>query len=201
MSLWVVVLTFLTPSTPETALWGERLYLRPPRRRDWRQWAELRALSRDFLTPWEPSWASDALSRTAYRRRLQRYAEEWERDEGYAFFLFRKDDDQLLGGITLGNVRRGVAQCGSFGYWMGVPFTGQGHMTEAVRLGLRFAFVTLGLHRVEAACLVHNEASRRVLEKSGFVREGLARGYLKIDGKWQDHLLYATLREDFRDRL
>ncbi|MFN3459745.1 MAG: GNAT family N-acetyltransferase [Oceanibaculum sp.] len=196
-----MVLTFLTPSTPETALWGERLYLRPPRRRDWRQWAELRALSRDFLTPWEPSWASDALSRTAYRRRLQRYAEEWERDEGYAFFLFRKDDDQLLGGITLGNVRRGVAQCGSFGYWMGVPFAGQGHMTEAVRLGLRFAFVTLGLHRVEAACLVHNEASRRVLEKSGFVREGLARGYLKIDGKWQDHLLYATLREDFRDRL
>ena len=201
MSLWAVVLTFLTPTTPETALWGERLYLRPPRRRDWRQWAELRALSRDFLTPWEPTWASDALSRTAYRRRLQRYAEEWERDEGYAFFLFRKDDDQLLGGITLGNVRRGVAQCGSFGYWMGVPFAGQGHMTEAVRLGLRFAFVTLGLHRVEAACLVHNEASRRVLEKSGFVREGLARGYLKIDGKWQDHLLYATLREDFRDRL
>lgn len=201
MSLWVVVLTFLTPSTPETALWGERLYLRPPRRRDWRQWAELRALSRDFLTPWEPTWASDALSRASYRRRLQRYAEEWERDEGYAFFLFRKDDDQLLGGITLGNVRRGVAQCCSFGYWMGVPFAGQGYMTEAVRLALRFAFGTLGLHRVEAACLVHNEPSRRVLEKTGFSREGLARGYLKIDGAWQDHLLFAILREDLRDRL
>ncbi|EKE69406.1 GNAT family N-acetyltransferase [Oceanibaculum indicum] len=196
-----MVLTFLTPSTPETALWGERLYLRPPRRRDWRQWAELRALSRDFLTPWEPTWAGDALSRASYRRRLQRYAEEWERDEGYAFFLFRKDDDQLLGGITLGNVRRGVAQCGSYGYWMGVPFAGQGYMTEAVRLGLRFAFGTLGLHRVEAACLVHNESSRRVLEKAGFSREGLARGYLKIDGAWQDHLLFAILREDLRDRL
>ena len=84
---------------------------------------------------------------------------------------------------------------------MGVPFAGQGYMTDSVRLGLRFAFGTLGLHRVEAACLVHNEASRRVLEKTGFIREGLARGYLKIDGAWQDHLLYAILREDLRNSL
>ena len=180
---------------------GARVYLRTPRRRDWRQWAELRALSRDFLVPWEPVWAQDALTRGAYRRRLQRYAEEWERDEGYAFFLFRKDDDQLIGGITLGNVRRGVAQTGSFGYWMGVPYAGQGFMTEAVALALRFGFGTLGLHRIEAACLLHNDPSRRVLEKSGFQHEGIARGYLKINGRWQDHLLFALLRSDGVDAL
>ena len=117
-------------------------------------------------------------------------------DLGYAFFIFRRSDDVLLGGITLSNVRRGVAQVGSLGYWMGEPFVRRGYMSDAVAAIGQFAFHDLTLHRVEAACLPCNEASQKVLLRNGFVQEGLARKYLKINGVWQDHLLFALLADD-----
>jgi ribosomal-protein-alanine N-acetyltransferase len=119
-------------------------------------------------------------------------------DQGYAFLIFREADAALVGGLTISNIRRGVAQSASVGYWMGLPHVGRGHMTDAVRAVVPFAFSTLGLHRLEAACLPHNAASARVLEKSGFRREGTARRYLKINDVWQDHDLYALLHDDAR---
>jgi ribosomal-protein-alanine N-acetyltransferase len=107
-------------------------------------------------------------------------------------------DDVLVGGRTLANVRRGVAQAGSLGYWMGQPFAGKGLMTVAVRALIPCAFGALGLHRLEAACIPTNAASISLLEKTGFVREGYAREYLCINGIWQDHLLYARLKDDPR---
>jgi len=180
----------------EPHLRGDRVLLRPPRRADWRQWAQLRALSRDHLTPWEPTWSADTLTRAAFRRRLDRYATDWVQDRGYAFFIFRGDDEALIGGITISNVRRGVSQSCAIGYWMGLPYTGQGYMTESVGVLCGFCFDQLALHRVEAACLPHNAASRTVLEHAGFVQEGMARKYLRIAGRWQDHLLFSRLRED-----
>jgi len=117
-------------------------------------------------------------------------------DRGYAFFIFRGDDEALIGGITISNVRRGVSQSCAIGYWMGLPYTGQGYMTESVGVLCGFCFDQLALHRVEAACLPHNAASRTVLEHAGFVQEGMARKYLRIAGRWQDHLLFSRLRED-----
>jgi ribosomal-protein-alanine N-acetyltransferase len=175
------------------------IHLRPPHMGDYAAWAELRALSRDHLTPWEPQWTRDELSRDAFRRRVRHYQRELREDLGYAFFLFRDLDDRLLGGITLSNVRRGVTQAAAVGYWIGKPFAGRGLMTKAVSGVVRFAFEELKLHRLEAACMPSNAASIRVLEKNGFQREGLARRYLKINGVWQDHLLYATLADDPRE--
>ena len=175
------------------------IHLRPPHMGDYAAWAELRALSRDHLTPWEPQWTRDELSRDAFRRRVRHYQRELREDLGYAFFLFRDLDDRLLGGITLSNVRRGVTQAAAVGYWIGKPFAGRGLMTKAVSGVVRFAFEELKLHRLEAACMPSNTASIRVLEKNGFQREGLARRYLKINGVWQDHLLYATLADDPRE--
>lgn len=175
---------------------GRSVWLRPPVAGDYGSWAELRAASRAHLTPWEPQWSRDELTRTAYRRRLRHYFRESREDLGYAFFIFRASDDVLLGGVTLSNVRRGVAQSVSLGYWLGAPYVRRGHMTAAVAAVLPFVFDELRLHRVEAACLPINFASIRVLESNGFVREGLARRYLKIDGEWQDHLLFAKLSSD-----
>ncbi len=175
------------------------IHLRPPHMGDYAAWAELRALSRDHLTPWEPQWTRDELSRDAFRRRVRHYQRELREDLGYAFFLFRDLDDRLFGGITLSNVRRGVTQAAAVGYWIGKPFAGRGLMTKAVSGVVRFAFEELKLHRLEAACMPSNAASIRVLEKNGFQREGLARRYLKINGVWQDHLLYATLADDPRE--
>lgn len=180
----------------ETRLDGERIYLRPPAEHDWRQFAEIRAVSRKFLQPWEPTWSADTLTRDAFLRRMRRYGTDWRADTAYSFFLFGLGDDRLLGGISVANVRRGVAQTGALGYWIGAQYARQGHMSEALSLLLGFCFDNLGLHRVEAACLPQNEASRRLLLGAGFKREGIARKYLKINGKWQDHNLHAVLAED-----
>ena len=173
-----------------------RVYLRFPVQRDWRNWAALRAESRDFLAPWEPTWAYDALTRGAFRRRLKMYKAEMRQGVTYSFLIFRRVDDVLLGGITLSNLRRGVAQSATLGYWIGSPHRNQGYMTDSLAAILEFAFSRIGLHRVEAACLPANEASRRLLLRSGFREEGYAREFLRISGRWQDHQLFAILRDN-----
>jgi [ribosomal protein S5]-alanine N-acetyltransferase len=177
---------------------GREVYLRQPAMGDYSAWAQLRALSRQHLTVWEPQWARDELARSAFRRRLRQYQRETRDDQGYAYLIFREADATLIGGLTMSNVKRGVAQSASVGYWMGLPHTGRGYMTNALRAVVPFAFGTLGLHRLEAACLPHNAPSSRVLEKAGFRREGTARRYLKINDIWQDHDLYALLHDDPR---
>jgi ribosomal-protein-alanine N-acetyltransferase len=123
---------------------------------------------------------------------------EWREDLGYSWLLFRRGDGALLGGVTLSNVRRGVAQSGSLGYWIGASHARRGYMTEALQLLLPYAFERLGLHRIEAACLPNNAASRGLLRKLGFVEEGYAREYLRINGSWQDHVLYGLLKPELR---
>ncbi len=178
-------------STPSIA--GAGVTLRVPHSGDYGEWAALRELSRAFLVPWEPTWPADDLTRGAFRRRLKRYAEDVRSDLAYAFLIFRSDDNALVGGLTLANIRRGVAQAGSIGYWIGAPFARKGYMTAAMRALVPFCFATLRLHRLEAACIPANTASVRLLEKTGFQREGYACSYLCINGIWQDHLLYARL--------
>ncbi len=189
---------FRTVSFSETmpAILGDGISLRMPQTSDHAEWAALREASRAFLTPWEPTWPSDDLTRGAFRRRLKRYADDQRNDLAYALMIFRNEDNALVGGITLANIRRGVAQAGSIGYWVGEPYARKGYMTAAVRALIPFSFQTLRLHRLEAACIPGNAASVALLERTGFIREGYARRYLCINGVWQDHLLYARLVDD-----
>jgi ribosomal-protein-alanine N-acetyltransferase len=180
------------------ALKGERVTLRMPASGDYPEWAALRSESRIFLEPWEPRWASDELDRAAWRQRLGRYREDFVRGAAVAFFIFDAPSEQLLGGITLGNIRHGVAQSGHIGYWIGERHSGRGLMVDALDLLAGYAFDTLKLHRIEAACIPGNTRSIRVLEKAGFQREGLLQSYLKINGVWQDHYLYALISDDRR---
>lgn len=176
---------------------GRGVLLRPPRAADYQPWAELRELSASYLQPWEPAWAEDDLTRPAFRRRLSVYAREMELETAWPFFIFADGGETLVGAVTLSNIRRGVAESGTLGYWIGRPYAGRGHATSAVRAVLAFAFDTLDLHRVEASCLPANLASRRVLQKSGFRQEGEARAYLKINGAWADHLLFGVVSDDW----
>jgi len=192
---------------------GSGVHLRAPAMSDYVAWAELRAASRDHLVPWEPIWSRDELTRNAFRRRIRHYQREAREDIGYAFLVFadpkRLTDSSfaprparqgsaavLVGGLSLSNVRRGVTQAATIGYWLGAPHIGRGFMTAAVGAVVPFAFDVLRLHRIEAAIMPANVASIRVAERTGFRREGLARGYLRINGRWEDHLLYALLAED-----
>lgn len=183
---------------PGVKLTGPRVVLRTPTSRDADAWVALRRQSEEFLKPWEPTWPPDGASRAAFRRRCAQIKEEWRSGVGYGFLIFDRTRGVLVGGITLSNIRYGVAATGSLGYWTGASFARQGYMTEAVSCTLDHAFGHLGLHRVEAACLPQNEASRGLLLKCGFREEGLARGYLKIDGRWRDHVLFGILRDDPR---
>jgi ribosomal-protein-alanine N-acetyltransferase len=194
--IWPLSRPSYVPAPPD--LIGPRVYLRPPAFADYRIWANLRDASRDFLVPWEPTWPDDSLTRSAYRDRVDRQVKEWRQDLGYAFHVFRRDDDQLLGGINFSNVRRAAAQACNLGYWMGAAFAHQGLMTEALKLLLPHAFEGLGLHRIDAACIPDNLPSRRLLLKFGFQEVGVAKGYLKINGAWRDHVLHCLRAEDLK---
>lgn len=187
-----------TAAPPSLEPRGHGLVLRAPQMSDYERWSKLREQSRAFLTPWEPIWPADDLTRAGFRRRLRRYTEDILDDRAYPFLIFREQDGVLVGAITLANVRRGIVQSGTIGYWVGEGFAGQGYMTQALRVLLPTLFGELRLHRVEAACILTNIPSMRVLEKCGFAREGIARRYLCINGVWQDHYLYGLLSEDFR---
>jgi len=192
----MVMLGWFAPD-PTPVLHGPHVVLRGPRPADFEAWRTLRRKSRDFLKPYEPRWTEADLNREAFGARLWRGRREARRGTDYSFLIFEKGAGAplLVGGLTISNVRRRAAQFGTLGYWMGEEFAGRGLMTEAVGVVLPFFFETLGLHRLQAAFLPHNMASRRVLEKNGFREEGYAENYLQIDGRWADHVLFALTRE------
>jgi ribosomal-protein-alanine N-acetyltransferase len=194
----MALLRAATPGDFGPVIETDRVLLRAPQMSDYSAWAELRAASQDFLVPWEPLWAPDELSRVSFRRRIRHYMRDMREDVGYALFVYDTRSTSLVGGITLCNVRRGVTQSCTLGYWVGAAYARQGFMTAAVRAVVPFVFDSLELHRLEAACLPENTASMRLLERVGFKREGLARRYLRINGDWRDHVLYALLETDSR---
>ena len=177
----------------------ERLVLRLPTHGDCNAWVALRDESRDFLIPWEPTWAPDHLTRKSFTNRVY-WAQRASRG-GTALPLFMvRRDGVLVGAITLDNIRHGPAQTGTLGYWIGQPFARNCYMHEAIGALVHYAFTTLDLSRIEAACLPENTPSRGVLEKTGFKYEGVAQSYLQINGRWRNHVLYANLRHDRRGR-
>lgn len=178
----------------------ERMTLRLPMHSDWRAWSDLRDSSADFLTQWEPVWSPDHLSRRSFTNRVYWAQRAEAQGTAVPFLLIRRQDQQLLGAITLDNIRRGPAQCGTIGYWVGEQFSRRGYMREAIQAVVYHAFTVLDLSRIEAACLPENAASRGVLEKTGFKFEGVAQSYLQINGRWRNHVLYASLRADRRGR-
>ncbi len=177
-----------------------RLRLRPPVHSDFNEWAALRRASEEYLTPWEPIWAQDHLSRKSFTNRVYWAQRSVASGTAIPLFLFRRSDDVLVGAITLDNIRRGPAQAGTLGYWTGQSFARNGYMREAIGAVVHHAFTHLDLSRIEAACLPENKPSRGLLESSGFKYEGVAQSYLQINGRWRTHVLYASLRSDRRGR-
>ncbi len=175
---------------------GPNVYLRPPRRSDAHAWVSLRKESYAFLKSWEPSWRPENCTRSSYLRQYRGQVFAARDDRGYAFHIFRNADKALLGAVTVANVQRGVAHSASLGYWIGAPYARQGYMREAISILVPMLFRQMKLHRLEAAAVTSNWPSRLLLENLGFRCEGMARDYLKIDGRWRDHALYALLATD-----
>lgn len=194
-------LAVIRPQTP--VLRGEGLVLRTPRQNDYAEWRELREKSRSFLAPFEPRWSETDLHPRSFMARVRRNRRETLEGTEYPLFIFQSDRGRniLVGGITLSNIRRRAFQNATLGYWMGAEYAGKGIMTRSVALLLPFVFDTLRLHRLEAACLPDNTASRRVLFSNGFHQIGIAEHYLQINGEWRDHMLFGLTREHFEAQL
>jgi [ribosomal protein S5]-alanine N-acetyltransferase len=190
-------LSFLRPFKKAGAgpiLRSDTVLLRPPEMDDYEEWIALRKASRKFLEPWEPEWQDDELTRTGFRYRLHVYNKLSQEERSQALFVFATKTSALLGAVNLNNIRRGVAQTATLGYWIGEHYTRKGYMGAAMQSLIAYAFSDMGLHRLEAACLPNNQASIALLKRSGFEQEGYAKSYLKIAGQWQDHLLFARLK-------
>ena len=183
---------------PKVRIDTERLVLRLPLHSDYRAWAALRGESASFLQHWEPTWAEDHLARKAFTNRVFWAERSYKSDAALALFLIRREDQALLGALTLDNIRRGPSQAGTIGYWIGARYARQGYMKEAIAGMVHHAFSRMDLSRIEAACLPENVASRGALEKAGFKYEGVAQSYLQINGRWRNHVLYSALRHDRR---
>ncbi|MGJ8563303.1 MAG: GNAT family N-acetyltransferase [Alphaproteobacteria bacterium] len=167
-----------------------------PRWAEFETWTHLRRANEDYLTPWEPEWSAAQFTRGSYKARLSGFKKMVDADTGYPFHIFRGSDKALIGACNIIGVRRHVAQTAQIGYWLGEQYSGNGFARAAVREASKFCFESLGLHRLEAAVQPENERSIRLLEAVGFTKEGTARGYLKINGVWADHDMYALLSSD-----
>jgi ribosomal-protein-alanine N-acetyltransferase len=186
----------ITPALNPINLPGGKLQLRAPAAADFPAWKRVREESRKFLEPWEPRWPHNDLTRLGFRRRLKRYASEREWKTGETYFLVSLENDNPIGGISISNIRYGVARSCIIGYWMGLEYAGKGYMLKSVLALSNYVFNELGLYRIEAACLPNNKRSSQLLENAGFMREGIVRKYLEIDGERRDHVLYSLLRDD-----
>ena len=185
---------------PKLIIETERLFLRPPYQNDFNHWVQLRTESRDFLSPWDPIWSDEHLTRKNFTNRVYWARRAVKTGSGCPLFLIQKTDSSLIGAVTLDNIRRGPAQAGTLGYWIGQAHARQGYMREAVNSVVSYAFRKLDLSRVEAACLPENKPSRGLLESCGFKYEGVAQSYLQISGRWRTHVLYAAIRYDRRGK-
>lgn len=198
--IWEAIEPSEPPAREAERLEAARLILRAPRAADGDSWVAVRRASAEFLQPWEPLWPADHLTRASWRRRLAWMRAETEADRARFWLLFLRDrrEEEVVGGLSMTQIRRGASSSAQIGYWMGQAYAGRGLMTEAVRAVRGHAFASLGLRRLEAACLPANLPSQRLLRRVGFQQEGLARGYLEVNGRPEDHLLFSLLAEDAR---
>jgi len=185
-----------------TTLFGRRVLLRPLAATDFPAWREVRRRNAGWLTKWEPTrppGSPDVIEdREAFTVRCNARQRERQLGSGYGFGIFV--DGEFAGEINLSSVQRGPFQSGSIGYWIDEAHAGQGYTPEALVVLLRYCFEDLRLHRLEVAIVPRNHASRRVVEKLELRDEGLAKGFLEIDGNWEDHVRFGITNEEWTER-
>lgn len=180
---------------------GRRVLLRPLRADDYRSWHGVRTRSREWLIHWEPRPAGTSFppeDRSTFTARCAMRERDRQLGTAYSFGIFVAGE--FAGEINLSSIARGASQSAYLGYWIDRDQAGHGYMPESCVLVFGFAFEELGLHRIQVSIIPRNAKSRRVVEKLGLRVEGIAKGYLEIDGVWEDHMCYAITADEWRER-
>jgi ribosomal-protein-alanine N-acetyltransferase len=180
-----------------TRLGSERWYIRALAPSDAEAVLALRVDNKDFLEPYEPVRPDSFFTLEAQRSQLEMGEKQWDADLAYAFGIFDAGSDEMVGRVALSNVVWAAWRNATLGYFIAQRFNGKGAATDAVRLACDFAFGQVHLHRVQAGVMPRNVASIRVLEKVGFRHEGFSPRYLNINGKWEDHEMFALTAEEW----
>jgi [ribosomal protein S5]-alanine N-acetyltransferase len=154
--------------------------------------------NQQHLAPYEPSRDEAFYTLSHWESEIQKYQDEFQADRALRVFLFPKSaPDTVVGVVGFSNLIRGAFQACYLGYSVSLDVQGQGIASEALRTLIAFVFRELRMHRIMANYMPRNERSAVLLRRLGFVIEGTARNYLKIDGQWEDHVLTAlTAPED-----
>ena len=181
---------------PHNYIESSRIIIRHPKRRDWRAWVNLRKESHKFLQKWEPYWDIKQCNKSGYMRQLKTQRTKAAYDQAYSFLCFKKDSKVLLGGLNISNIQRGVIQTCNIGYWLGEKNIGNGYMEESIKAIIPYIYEQLKIHRIQAFTLENNIASRKLIEKVNFKKEGVLREAMKINNEWRDHVIYSLLLDD-----
>ena len=192
---WPVTLT-------ESSLLSAPVALRPLTTRDAAAWREARVRNAGWLRPWEPTNPETPLYQSnlgPYMAMIRTMRREARR--GLTLPWVITFDGKFAGQLTVGNIIWGSARTAAVGYWIDQKFAGHGVTPTALAMAMDHCFFVVGLHRVEATIRPENRASRRVVEKLGFLEEGIRRRCLHVDGAWRDHICYAMTSEDAADGL
>lgn len=177
----------------------ERLYLKMLDGTRAKDVANYYKRNRSFLKKWESSKRDDFFSAEYHESLLNLEKNEIENGTRLKLWIYLKEKDSLIGYINFGNIIRGSFESSYLGYKLDDSFKNKGYMTEALRKAIDYYFSVLKLHRIEVNMMPSNLPSQKVVQKLGFAKEGLAKKYLKINGKWEDHIHFSLLREDFLD--
>lgn len=193
----MISLDFVRQAPHPPVLESGDVKLRTMQLTDYSAWAKLRAESREHLTRWEPDWLDKDVTVEAFRARLRHHDRLLRAGAALSLFAFLKSSGEMIGGVTLSDIRLHAAHSATIGYWIGQAHLRNGYGLASVQLVLAHAFREKRLNRIEAACQPGNIASRALLAKAGFREEGFARDYLFINGAWRDHLLFAATARDY----
>jgi ribosomal-protein-alanine N-acetyltransferase len=197
----VVSAMLRTSAVRSLELSGRRVRLATLLESDYPAWLEVRNRCRDWLVPWEPRSKGAPLpaeDQASFTARCAMRERERQLGSGFGFGIFY--EGRFAGEVTLSSIQRGPFQNGAVGYWIDKDVAGLGLTPESVVVVLQFAFETLRLHRVEVAIIPRNAASRRVADKLALRNEGVALGFLEINGNWEDHVRYAMTAEEWSAR-
>jgi ribosomal-protein-alanine N-acetyltransferase len=165
---------------------------------DYEAWVKLRRKSEKFLNQWEPERTKEFYSKDSFQTRVRWAKKNFKLNKVLHLFFFLRTDCNLIGGLTLDNIRHGPFNSASIGYWLAEEYSNNGFMTEALKAIIHYSNKTLNVTRLEAATLPNNVASRRVLEKCEFKYEGVGQSYLQINGRWRNHVMYANINNQRR---